>query len=140
VGASVAGLSAELPYAVNAWEFPVLFFTFDSACNQSPRAQPCSMVAVLVYLRVKTDRLDQFLAETLENARNSRKEPGIVRFDLIQEIEDPSRFALFELYRDQQAIEAHRITAHYTKWREAVPPLLVTERTRTIYRPIEPTE
>jgi (4S)-4-hydroxy-5-phosphonooxypentane-2,3-dione isomerase len=98
------------------------------------------MVAVLVYLHVKTDSIDQFLAETLENARNSRKEPGIVRFDVIQEIEDPSRIVLFELYRDQQAVESHRLTAHYAKWRDAVPLLLVTERTRTIYRAIEPAE
>jgi (4S)-4-hydroxy-5-phosphonooxypentane-2,3-dione isomerase len=95
------------------------------------------MIAVVVYLQVKTDALDQFVAETKVNARNSRKEPGVVRFDVIQEVDDPSRFALFELYRDEQAIEAHRATAHYAKWRDAVPALLVTERTRTIYRAIE---
>jgi len=96
------------------------------------------MVAVLVYLQVKPDCLDQFLAETKANARNSRKEPGVVRFDVIQEVDDPTRFALFELYRDEQAIEAHRATAHYAKWKDAVPVLLVAERTRTIYRAIEP--
>ena len=96
------------------------------------------MVAVLVHLQVKPECLDQFLAETKANARNSRKEPGVVRFDLIQQVDDSTRFALFELYRDDQAIEAHRATAHYAKWRDAVPSLLVTERTRAIYRAIEP--
>jgi (4S)-4-hydroxy-5-phosphonooxypentane-2,3-dione isomerase len=98
------------------------------------------MIALLVHLHVKPECIEQFLAETTENARNSRKEPGIVRFDLIQEVEDPSRFALFELYRDQKGAEAHRLTAHYAKWRDAVPPLLATERTRKIYRPIEPAD
>jgi (4S)-4-hydroxy-5-phosphonooxypentane-2,3-dione isomerase len=110
----------------------------DKACNLVPGVQPCTMVALLVHIQVKPDCIEQFLAETIENARNSRKEPGIVRFDLIQEVEDPSRFVLFELYRDQPAAEAHRLTAHYAKWRDAVPSLLVTERTRKIYRPIEP--
>ena len=95
------------------------------------------MVAVLVYLQVKTGSLDQFIAETKANARNSRQEPGVVRFDVIQQVDDPSRFVLFELYRDEQAIEAHRATAHYAKWRDAVPAFLVIERTRTIYRAIE---
>ena len=77
------------------------------------------------------------MAETKANARNSRKEAGVVRFDVIQQTDDPSRFVLFELYRDEQAIEAHRATVHYAKWRDAVPSLLVTERTRAIYRAIE---
>ena len=96
------------------------------------------MVAVVVHLQVKSDSLDQFVAETKANARNSRKEPGVVQFDVIQQVDDPSRFVLFELYRDEQAIEAHRGTAHYAKWRDAVPAFLVTERTRQIYRAIEP--
>jgi (4S)-4-hydroxy-5-phosphonooxypentane-2,3-dione isomerase len=95
------------------------------------------MIAVVVHLQVKPESLDQFVAETKMNARNSRKEPGVVRFDVIQQVDDPSRFALFELYHDEQAIEAHRGTAHYAKWRDAVPAFLVTERTRTIYRAIE---
>ncbi|HEX4202568.1 MAG TPA: putative quinol monooxygenase [Chthoniobacterales bacterium] len=96
------------------------------------------MVAVVVHLHVKPESLDQFVAETKENARNSRKESGVVRFDVIQQVDDANRFVLFELYRDEQAIEAHRGTAHYAKWRDAVPAFLVTERTRQIYRAIEP--
>ena len=96
------------------------------------------MIAVVVHLHVKSESLDQFIAETKVNAGNSRKEPGVVRFDVIQQVDDPSRFVLFELYRDEQAIEAHRATPHYAKWRDAVPAFLVTERTRTIYRAIEP--
>ena len=96
------------------------------------------MVAVLVHLHVKTDCLDRFVAETTENARNSRNEPGVVRFDVIQLVDDSSRFVLYEVYRDEQAIEAHRATAHYAKWRDVVPALLITERTRAIYRTVEP--
>ena len=107
-------------------------------CNRDRTTQGWSMVAVVVYLHVKPDSLDQFVAETKANARNSRQEPGVVRFDVIQQVDDPSRFALYEVYRDEQAIEAHRATAHYAKWRDAVPAFLVTERTRTIYRTIEP--
>lgn len=96
------------------------------------------MVVVVVYLHVKPDSQDQFVAETKANARNSRQESGVVRFDLIQQSDDPSRFVLYEIYRDEKAVEAHRETAHYAKWRDAVPAFLVTERTRTIYRLIEP--
>jgi (4S)-4-hydroxy-5-phosphonooxypentane-2,3-dione isomerase len=96
------------------------------------------MVAVVVHLQVKPDSLDQFVTETKANARNSRQEPGVVRFDVIQQVDDPSRFVLYEVYLDDQAIEAHRATAHYAKWRDAVPAFLVSERTRTIYRAIEP--
>jgi (4S)-4-hydroxy-5-phosphonooxypentane-2,3-dione isomerase len=96
------------------------------------------MVAVVVHLQVNPDSLDQFVAETKANARKSRQESGIVRFDLIQQVDDPSRFVLYEVYRDEKAIEAHRATAHYAKWRDAVPAFLATERTRTIYRAIEP--
>ena len=96
------------------------------------------MVVVVVYLHVKPDSQDQFVAETKANARNSRQESGVVRFDLIQQSDDPSRFVLYEIYRDEKAVEAHRETAHYAQWRDAVPAFLVTERTRTIYRLIEP--
>src|SRR5258708_37223619 len=96
------------------------------------------MVAVVVNVQVNPDSLNKVVAETKDNARNTRQEPGVVRFDVIQQVDDPSRFVLYEVYRDDQAIEAHRATAHYAKWRDAVPPFLVTERTRTIYRAIEP--
>jgi (4S)-4-hydroxy-5-phosphonooxypentane-2,3-dione isomerase len=96
------------------------------------------MVAVVVHLHVKADSLDQFVAETKANASNTRKEPGVVRFDFLQQVDDLSRFVLYEVYRDEQAIDAHRATAHYAKWRDAVPSLLVTERTRAIYRTVEP--
>ena len=96
------------------------------------------MFIVHVHAHIKPESVESFKNATLANAQSSLKEPGVVRFDVIQQIDDASRFVFFELYRDEQAIEAHRGTSHYAKWRDAVPAFLVTERTRQIYRAIEP--
>lgn len=76
------------------------------------------VVSVTVY--VKSDQADAFIAATLENARNSRKEPGNVRFDVLRAEDDPTRFLLYETYRSKDDFTKHQKTQHYLRWKETV--------------------
>ena len=78
------------------------------------------MHILLVNIRVKAEKIEDFIAASAENARNSRKEAGIVRFDLIQQKDDPANFVLLEVYRTAGDQALHRETAHYLAWRDAV--------------------
>lgn len=96
------------------------------------------MLVVIVYIHVKEEFLDVFIRETIENAQNSRLEPGIARFDFIQSKDDPSRFVLVEVYRDEAAPSHHKQTAHYARWRDAVEEMMAEPRTSEKYRNIHP--
>jgi (4S)-4-hydroxy-5-phosphonooxypentane-2,3-dione isomerase len=96
------------------------------------------MHIILVYCTVKPDQIDAFLAATLDNARNTRKEPDVVRFDVIQQKDDPTKFSLIEIYRTPEGHASHRETPHYLAWADTVPALLGEPRTRGIYRNIDP--
>jgi quinol monooxygenase YgiN len=74
----------------------------------------------------------------VENARQSLTEPGIARFDVVQEADSPARFVLVEAYRDDLAPAAHKETAHYLRWREAVEPMMAEPRRSVKYREIHP--
>ena len=71
------------------------------------------MLILVVNIHIKPDRIEAFRKATMENARHSRQEPGVARFDFLQQTDDPSRFVLIEVYRDQAAVAAHKETAHY---------------------------
>ena len=92
------------------------------------------MLIVQVFAHVHPDAVDAFLSATLDNARHSVLEPGVVRFDVIQQENDPTRFVLVEIYRDDSAPAAHKATPHYARWREAVEPMMVEPRSSTKYR------
>ena len=87
------------------------------------------MLIVHVQVQVKPECVAEFLAATLENARQSVLEPGIARFDVVQQTDDPTRFVLVEAYRTAEAPAAHKATAHYTVWRDAVAPMMAVPRT-----------
>jgi quinol monooxygenase YgiN len=87
------------------------------------------MLVVHVQVQVKPDCVEAFLAATLENARHSVREPGIARFDVVQQAEDPTRFVLVEAYRTSEAPAAHKETIHYAAWRDAVAPMMAVPRT-----------
>ncbi len=91
------------------------------------------MLIVHVQVHVKQDYVEAFRAATIENARNSVKEPGIARFDVVQQADDPTRFVLVEVYRTPEAQGQHRETAHYLKWRDAVQPMIAEPRTSVKY-------
>jgi quinol monooxygenase YgiN len=86
------------------------------------------MFVVCVHVHVKPENVEQFIEATLENARNTVEEPGALRFDLLQQIDDPNRFVLYEAYRDEAGAKAHKETAHYAGWREAVEPWMAEPR------------
>ncbi len=86
------------------------------------------MLVVHVHLHIKDEFIDQFKETSIENARNSIKEPGIARFDVIQSNDDPARFVLNEVYRTMEAAAAHKDTDHYKKWRDAVEEMMVEPR------------
>jgi (4S)-4-hydroxy-5-phosphonooxypentane-2,3-dione isomerase len=78
------------------------------------------MLVACVYVHVKSEHREAFIKASLENARNTIQEPGNLRFDVIQQAGDPDRFMLYEVYRDEAAADAHKQTAHYATWRDAV--------------------
>lgn len=90
---------------------------------------PESLLVVEVSVHVKPDAVEAFRAATLTNARASVCEPGIARFDFLQDREDPTRFVLVEVYRTADAPAAHKATAHYAAWRDAVADLMAEPRT-----------
>ncbi len=98
------------------------------------------MHILLVYCTVKPDQIDAFIAATIENASNSRKEPGVVRFDVIQQKDDPTKFSLIEIYRTPEGHAAHRETAHYLAWADRVPEMLAEPRSRNIYSNVDPSD
>jgi (4S)-4-hydroxy-5-phosphonooxypentane-2,3-dione isomerase len=86
------------------------------------------MYIVHVHIRVRPERLAEFRAATIENARNSVTEPGIARFDFVQQSDDPARVILVEVYRSPEAAAAHKETAHYAKWRDTVADMMAEPR------------
>jgi autoinducer 2-degrading protein len=87
------------------------------------------MLVVHVHVRVKPECVDAFKAATLANARASVQEPGIAAFDVVQQADDPTRFVLVEAYRTPAAPTAHKETAHYAAWRDAVAAMMAEPRT-----------
>ncbi|MGB7769905.1 MAG: putative quinol monooxygenase [Verrucomicrobiia bacterium] len=86
------------------------------------------MLIVHVHVHVKPECVAAFKQATLANARASLPEPGVARFDVVQQQDDPTRFVLVEVYRDANAHAAHKETAHYPVWRDAVAPMMAGPR------------
>lgn len=98
------------------------------------------MHIALVHVRVVPEGLDAFAAASRENAENSRREPGVVRFDVLQQQDDPTRFVLVEVYRTRAAASDHKQTAHYLKWRDTVAPLMAEPRVGLLYDNVSPAD
>ncbi len=96
------------------------------------------MLVLQVNLRVKPEHVDAFRAATTANAKGSLAEPGVARFDVLQNEEDPTRFMLVEAYRSRDAIAAHKETPHYRAWVEAATPLMAEARTRSWWTSVHP--
>jgi quinol monooxygenase YgiN len=87
-----------------------------------------TLLVVHVFCRVLPEAIEAFTEATLTNARASLAEPGILRFDVVQDTEDPTEFVLVEVYRSAAAPAAHKATAHYAVWRDTVAPLMAEPR------------
>jgi quinol monooxygenase YgiN len=96
------------------------------------------MFIVHVFVHVKEDGIEDFKKASIENARNSILEPGIARFDVVQNQDDPSRFVLVEVYRTPGDPAKHKETAHYIKWRDTVADMMAEPRTSIKFSNIFP--
>jgi quinol monooxygenase YgiN len=96
------------------------------------------MLIVHVDVHVKPESVEEFRQATIENARSSVQESGIARFDLVERQDDTTRFVLIEVYRTPEAAAAHKETAHYAKWRDAVAPMMAEPRQRVQYNAVFP--
>lgn len=98
------------------------------------------MIVTLVHVWVKPEFRDDFLKETIENHENSIKEPGNLRFDLLQGDNDENKFVIYEAYKTQEDIIAHKETTHYLKWRNSVADMMAKPRVgqkHIVVRPVD---
>ena len=96
------------------------------------------MFVVQVQVLVKPDNVEQFKKATTENARNSMNEPGVARFDVLQQLDDATRFVLVEVYREPEDADRHKQTAHYQLWRDRVGNMMAEPRTSVRYANVFP--
>lgn len=96
------------------------------------------MIIVHVHVHVKSEAIEEFIQATIENASKSISEPGVARFDVIQQADDPSRFILVEVYRNSEAPARHKETAHYARWRDSVADIMAEPRTSVKFSNIYP--
>lgn len=98
------------------------------------------MLIVHVQVKVKPECVEDFKKIIVENARESVKEPGIARFDVVQQADDPTRFVLVEVYRNSDAPAEHKKTAHYLKWRDLAEPMMAGPRASAKYSNLFPAD
>jgi autoinducer 2-degrading protein len=96
------------------------------------------MHVIHVHIHVRPEAVDAFREATLLNASHSLREPGVARFDVLQQQDDPARFVLVEAYRTADAIAAHKETAHYAVWRDAVTAMMLEPRSRVTFMNLFP--
>lgn len=98
------------------------------------------MLIVHVHVRVKPECIEAFKAATLTNARASLQEPGVARFDVVQQTDEPSKFVLVEVYRDAAAAAAHKETKHYPVWRDTVAAMMAEPRASVKFQNLFPAD
>jgi len=98
------------------------------------------MFIVHVFVHVKSDQVEAFKSATVVNASNSTNEPGVARFDIIQQMDDATRFVLVEVYRTPDDPGRHKETDHYQKWRDTVADMMAEPRTAIKYDNVFPDE
>jgi len=96
------------------------------------------MYVVCVKIQVLAEHVDAFIAATRDNARGTREEPGNVRFDVLRGNDDPTRFFLYEVYKEEAGFKAHQQTEHYLRWKETVAPMMAAPRVGEKYSSIVP--
>jgi autoinducer 2-degrading protein len=98
------------------------------------------MIIVQVHVQVKPEKVPAFIEATIENARCSIQEPGVARFDVIRQTDDPNRFILVEVYRTSNDPGKHKETAHYQKWRDTVADMMAVPRQGIKYQNLFPAD
>ena len=98
------------------------------------------MLVVHVHVQVKPECIEDFKAATFNNAQASIREPGIARFDIVQQTDDPTRFVLIEAYRDPAAPDLHKATSHYLIWRDTVATMMAAPRSSVRFTNVFPSD
>lgn len=98
------------------------------------------MIVTFVHVWVKPECVEDFINASVENHKHSIKEPGNLRFDVLQDKNDPNKFVLYEAYESEEASAAHKETAHYLKWRETVADMMAKPREGIAHKIIAPTD
>ena len=98
------------------------------------------MIVTCVHVHVKPDKIEDFKKVTKANHDESVKEPGNLRFDLLQDVRVPEKFMIYEAYESEEAAAAHKNTAHYTTWRDAVADWMAEPRQGIKYNIVTPTD
>jgi autoinducer 2-degrading protein len=96
------------------------------------------MTVTCVYVHVKPESIDEFIRITTANHLESVKEPGNLRFDLLQQPDDPAKFMIYEAYESEENAVAHKNTAHYLAWRDAAKEMMAEQRYGVKYRILQP--
>lgn len=96
------------------------------------------MFIVHVFIQVKPGCVSDFKTATLANVQNSLQEEGIARFDFLEQLDDPNRFVLVEVYRQPEDAAKHKETEHYAAWRDAVEQMMAEPRSSIKYSNIAP--
>jgi autoinducer 2-degrading protein len=94
------------------------------------------MIVTVVNVYVKEENIQEFIAATIENHNASVQEPGNLRFDVLQNREDPARFTLYEAYESDETSKAHKETAHYARWRDGVADMMAEPRSSVKYESV----
>jgi autoinducer 2-degrading protein len=98
------------------------------------------MIVTCVYVHVRPDAVDRFINATIRNHRETVKESGNIRFDFIQQADDPFKFMIYEVFESEQAVADHKTTQHYLQWRDEVAEFMAGPRTGIRYNIIEPSD
>jgi quinol monooxygenase YgiN len=98
------------------------------------------MQIVVVQVQVKPECVEAFKQAAMANSAGSLREPGVARFDVCQQGDDPTKFVLYEVYRTAEAVAAHKETAHYLAWRDTVAPMMAAPRVGIRYHNIAPSD
>ena len=98
------------------------------------------MIVICVYVNVKPEKIQEFITETTENHKHSVREPGNLRFDLIQQADDKFHFMIYEAYESEEAAASHKKTQHYNQWRENVAEMMAEPRKGVKYNIIQPSD
>ena len=100
--------------------------------------KPDQMIVTCVHVHVKPEAVNDFIEASVLNHRGSVREPGNLRFDFVQQADDPCRFMLYEAFESEEAVAAHKATKHYLKWRDSVKDMMAEQRYGVKYNIIEP--
>jgi (4S)-4-hydroxy-5-phosphonooxypentane-2,3-dione isomerase len=98
------------------------------------------MIVTCIYVTVKPDAIREFTEASVANHRESVRESGNLRFDILQQSDDPTRFMIYEAYVSESDVSAHKATAHYLKWRDTVAEMMAEPRKGVRYNIVEPSD